>query len=106
MADSDWSDWAEESSVKLVCLFCDVIAGEWGRILLHMREEHAFDYERAVQGLDFYRQVRFTFGGRQMVPEAGSTPCGSQTDSFKTFGSQKIVLLVLPRITNYKRCSI
>uniref|UniRef100_A0A8D9ESB5 Zinc finger protein 277 n=1 Tax=Cacopsylla melanoneura TaxID=428564 RepID=A0A8D9ESB5_9HEMI len=56
--DSDWSDWTEPDSCDLVCLFCDVRASAWKRILDHLQAEHGFDFLTAVKHLDFYRQVK------------------------------------------------
>ena len=58
--DSDWSDWGEGAeSFNILCLFCDMQFEDSDTVILHMKQEHSFDFT-SIQGkeMEFYDKIK------------------------------------------------
>lgn len=83
-SDTEWSDWEGEQQV-LTCLYCAFTTTytEFGRLKMHMKDEHGVDFDRATQSLSFYDRVKIVNFVRRQMHLLKCLTCGSQ---FKVIG--------------------
>ncbi|CAG0881575.1 unnamed protein product [Darwinula stevensoni] len=78
--DSDWSDWGEGTkSINILCLFCDMQFEDSDTIILHMKQEHSFDFT-SIQGkeMEFYDKIKIINYIRRQVHQRCCIICEEQ----------------------------
>lgn len=80
-SDSDWDQWTDVE-IAIVCLFCSFSCGKIDDIKQHMQQVHLYDFDRVVEGLNFYQRVKMVnFIRRQMQQKRCVNDCCLEFDT-------------------------
>ncbi|KAG7203364.1 hypothetical protein KM043_013439 [Ampulex compressa] len=70
-----WSDWNDENDY-VTCLFCSRNDKSFNLTILHMKEEHNFDFEAISKDLTFYQKVKIVNYVRGQIRVQHCVFCG------------------------------
>lgn len=66
--DSDWSDWQDHyQEIEIMCLFCKHKEMEFELVIVHMNNQHRFNFEEVTKHLGFYQKVKLVNYVRRKV---------------------------------------